>query len=412
MLTVEQALALVLGHVTPLGVEEVALEDACGRVLARDVVADLDVPPFDRAAMDGFALRAADASAPGLVLQVSGQVRAGQFPERGPASGEAFEIMTGAPLPPGADAVLQVEHTRRLDAARVETQAAVKPGQHVAPLGSEARRGDVLLEAGLRIDPAALAVLATVGCARVPVGRRPSVAVVATGDELVDVAAQPRPGQVRDCNGPALVALAREAGAEARALGRVHDEDDALTATLRKGLEADVLLASGGVSAGRFDLVEPALERLGVRRLFERVALKPGAPLVFGVHDRGLVFGLPGNPVSAQVTFELFVRPALLALQGALALERPRLEVELQAPLRNGSGRRAHLPARVAFVDGRLRAWPVRTAGSADACAHAQANALVVLEPERTRAAAGERAMAVLLGNFLDRGWPQPRAAA
>ncbi len=402
MLTVEEALDLVLAHVTPLEVEDVALDDALGRVLARDVVADADLPPFDRAAMDGFALRAADATTPGTLLNVTGQVRAGQFPERGPARGEAFEIMTGAPLPPGADAVLQVEMTRRLD-TRVQLNAAVTSGRNVAPRASEVRAGDVLLDAGRVIDPASVAVLATVGAAQVPVGRRPGVAVLATGDELVEVGAQPRPGQIRDSNGPTLLALARQAGARVSALGQVRDDALELEAALRTGLGADVLVVSGGVSAGLFDLVEPALERLGVRKLFERVALKPGAPLVFGVRERTLVFGLPGNPVSAQVTFELFVRPALLALQGAVVWRRPRVEVELQAPLRNGSGRRAHLPALVVFADGRLRAWPVRSQGSADVWAHARANALVVLDAERTRVEAGERATALLLGNFLER---------
>jgi molybdopterin molybdotransferase len=412
MLSVEEALAVVLRHVPRLGTEDVALDQSLGRVLGEDAASDVDLPPFDRAAMDGFALRAADAAQPGAVLRVTGQVRAGQFPERGPAPGEAFEIMTGAPLPPAADAVVQVEKTRRLDGARVELHAAAEAGLNVARRGGEVRAGEVVLHAGIAIDPAAIAVLASVGAARVRVGQRPRVAVLATGDELVDVAERPGPGRIRDSNGPALAAQARLAGAAVRVLERAPDEAEALTAALRAGLDADLLAISGGVSEGAYDLVEPALERLGVRKLFERVALKPGAPLVFGVRGTTLVFGLPGNPVSSQVTFELFARPALLAMQGARTLARPRVEVELLAALRNKSGRRAHLPARVRFEHGRLCAWPLRSTGSADVRAHAEANALVVLEAERTHAAAGERAPALLLGNFLERAGRAPEEPA
>lgn len=412
MLTVEEAQALVLANVSRLGDQEIALDDAPGRVLAADIVSDVDLPPFERAAMDGFALRAADAPSAGSVLRVTGQVRAGQFPERGPARGEAFEIMTGAPLPPGADSVVQVEKTRRPDPSQVALDGPVAAGLNVAPRGSEMRAGDVVLPAGIVIDSAAVAVLAAAGAARVRVGRRPRVAVLATGDELVAVAERPGPGQIRDSNGPVVAAQARLAGAEVRVLGRARDEPAALEAALREGLASDLLAVSGGVSAGAFDLVEPALQRLGVRALFDRVAVKPGAPLVFGVRGATLVFGLPGNPVSTQVTFELFARPALLAMQGARRLHRPEAEVELRAPLRNASGRRAYLPALVSFVAGRLHAWPLRSQGSADVRAHAQANALVVLPPERTRAEAGESAPALLLGTFLDGAAGAPQEAS
>jgi molybdopterin molybdotransferase len=412
MLTVEEALDTVLAHVRSLGHEDVPLADALGRVLASDVVSDLDQPPFARAAMDGFALRASDATRTGALLRVTGQVRAGKFPRFGPAPGEALEIMTGAPLPPGADAVLQVERTRRPDAAHVELLAPVTEGQNVAPRACEVRAGDVVLPAGGRIGPASIAVLAAAGAARVSVGRRPRVNVLATGDELVDVGESPGPGQIRDSNGPAVAALARLAGAEVRLLDRVRDDAAALEAGLRAGLDADLLAISGGVSEGAYDLVEPTLARLGVRKLFDRVALKPGAPLVFGLHGATLVFGLLGNPVSAQVTFDLFARPALLAMQGARVLERPRVEVELRGPLRNGSGRRAHLPARVAFDGGRLCAWPLISQGSADVRAHGRANALVVLPAERTRAESGERAPALLLDNFLDADPRVPTEAA
>jgi molybdopterin molybdotransferase len=298
--------------------------------------------------------------------------------------------------------VQQVEKTRPLDEFRVTILAAVAEGQNVAPRGSEVRAGEVVLERGRLVDPAAIGVLATAGQARVSVARRPVVALLVTGDEIVDVADTPGPAQIRNSNGPAVAAQARLAGAAVEWLGIAPDRQDAIAAALQGGLSADVLVVSGGVSAGDYDLVEPALLELGVTLLFTKVQVKPGAPLVFGRRGDTLVFGLPGNPVSAQVTFELFVRPALLKLQGASVLSRPRALVELAASVRNRSGRKSHLPARVRFQGGRLVARPLRSSGSGDLVAHARANALLVLEAEREEAAPGETAEAVLLGRFLE----------
>jgi molybdopterin molybdotransferase len=353
--------------------------------------------------MDGYALRAADVASPPTRLSVTGEVAAGAWPDREVGAGEAIRIMTGAPVPAGATAVQQVERTRPLeDGHRVEILAPVAEGANVSPRGCEVRQGEVVLERGRPISAAAAAVLAATGHARVSVGRRPRVAVLVTGDEIVDVSARPTPGQIRNSNGPAVAAQARRVGATVRDLGVVADRRDETVAALRDGLSADVLVVSGGVSAGDYDLVEPALEELGVAFLFTRVAIKPGAPLVFGRRDATLVFGLPGNPVSAQVTFDLFVRAALLRLQGARLVLRPRVEVELLSPLKNRSGRRAHLPTRVRFEGGRLVARAIRSMGSGDLVAHARANALVVLEAERTQTEAGETAEAVLLDGFLE----------
>lgn len=404
MIPVDKALEIVLAHTRALPAEEVALDDALGRVLAEDVASDLDLPPFRRAMMDGFALRAQDAAAVPARLPVAGQVRAGQWPERALAPGQAMAIMTGAPLPDGADAVQQVEKTRAVDGGRaVEILEVVEAGAHVAPAGSEVRAGQKVLEAFRVIDPATVAVLAAVGRGRVRVGRRPRAAVVVTGDELVDVWRTPGRGQIRDSNGPAVLAQARWAGADARLTGPVPDDAQAIAAAVRDGLTADVLILSGGVSEGAFDLVEEVLTRFDVSLLFTKVAIKPGAPLVFGRRGDTLVFGLPGNPVSAQVTFDLFARAAILRLQGARVVTRPTALAELAQPVRNRSGRRAHFPARARWDGGRLLAEPVPTQGSADLTAHAQANALVVMDAARTAAAAGERVPLVLLGNFLER---------
>lgn len=402
MIPVEEALEIVLREAPALPFEEVALDDALSRVLAGDVASDSDLPPFDRAAMDGYALRAADVAGAPAALEVVGEVRAGQWPDLTVGPGQAVRIMTGAPVPPGADAVQPVEKTQPLDEFRVTILSAVAEGANVAPRGSEVRAGDVVLARGRVIDPAAIAVLASAGRARVRVARRPVVALLVTGDEIVEVSATPAPGQIRNSNGPAVAAQARLAGATVRLLGVAPDRQDAIAEALRDGLAADVLVVSGGVSAGDYDLVEPALLELGATFLFTKVAVKPGAPLVFGRRGATLVFGLPGNPVSAQVTFDLFVRPALLKMQGATVLSRPRVRVELLVGVKNRSGRKSHVPARVRFEGGRLVARPLRSMGSGDLAAHARANALVVIEADRLQAVAGETAEAVLLGRFLE----------
>lgn len=404
MIAVDKALEIVLAHTRPLPAEDALLEDALGRVLAEDVASDVDLPPFDRAMMDGYALRAEDTAGAPARLTVTGQLRAGQYSDQPLGPGEAVQIMTGAPVPPGATAVQPVEKTRTLDGGRaVEIAAPVESGANIAPAACEVRAGQAVLPHGITIDPAAVAVLAAVGRGRVRVGRRPTVSIVVTGDELVDVWRVPPRGRIRDSNGPAVLAQARWAGAEARLMGPVPDQAERIAEAVREGLQADVLVLSGGVSMGAFDLVEEVLARFDVGLLFTKVAIKPGAPLVFGRRGDTLVFGLPGNPVSAQVTFDLFVRAAILRLQGAAVLSRPAAEAELDEAVRNRSGRRAHVPARVRWEAGRFVARPVVSQGSADAVAHARANALIVLEPQRTAAAAGERVPVLLLGNFLER---------
>jgi len=403
VIPVEQALDIVLSHTPVLPSEEADLADAVGRVLAEDVRSDVEMPPFDRAAMDGYAVRARDVAGAPVTLRVVGQVRAGQVPGRDVGPGEAIQIMTGAPVPSGADAVQPVEKTRALGEGRVEILTPVEPAAHIAARGSECRIGDPVLRKGDTVDPAAVAVLAAVGKARVRVGRRPTVSVLVTGDELVDVWDTPTRGRIRNSNGHAVLAQARWAGADARSLGIVPDQAERIADAVRAGFESDVLIVSGGVSEGAYDLVEDVLQRFDVGLLFTKVAIKPGAPLVFGRRGDRLVFGLPGNPVSAQVTFDVFVRAALLRMQGANVVSRPTVEAELLEAARNKSGRKAHLPAQIRFEGGRFVARPVTSMGSADIVAHARANALLILEAGRVRAEAGERAPALLLGNFLER---------
>ena len=404
MLSVEDALEIVLAHTPRLEAEEVELADALGRVLAEDVRADADMPPFDRSAMDGYAVRAADVADAPVVLEVAGQVRAGQHADRPLPPRQAMQVMTGAPVPAGATAVQPVEKTRAVaGGARVEILEPVPTGAHIARQGAEGHAGDEVVARGGTIDPATIAVLAATGKGKVLVGRRPTVSVLVTGDELVDVWQAPTRGHIRNSNGYALLAQARWAGADARSLGVVPDQAPLIAQAVREGFSSDVLVISGGVSEGAFDLVEEVLARFDVGVLFSKVAIKPGAPLVFGRRGDKLVFGLPGNPVSAQVTFDLFARAALLRMQGARVVSRPSVEVELVESVSNRSGRRNHLPARVRVEGGRLLASPLRSVGSADVVAHARANALVVLGAEQLKAEAGEKVPAVLLGNFLER---------
>jgi molybdopterin molybdotransferase len=412
MLSVADAQQIILKHVEPCGAEAIFLSEALGRVLAQAVTAEEDLPPFDNSGMDGYAVRASDVAQATretpITLQVVADIAAGHPSAVVIGLGQAARIMTGAPVPPGATAVQPLEKTQPLDEFRVTISSAPAEGANVAPRGSEVRAGDVVLARGRVIDPAAIAVLASAGKARVRVARRPVVALLVTGDEIVGVAATPGAAQIRNSNGPAVAAQARLAGAEVRLLGVVPDRREEIAASLSEGLAADVLVVSGGVSAGDYDLVEPALLDLGATFLFTKVAIRPGAPLVFGRCGKTLVFGLPGNPVSAQVTFDLFVRPALLKMQGARVVSRPRVEVELLAFVRNRSGRRSHLPVRVRFEKGRLVARPVRSQGSGDLAAHARANALVVIDADRLQAAAGETAEAVLLGSFLEDDGAEP----
>lgn len=391
LLPVATALAIVREHARPLP-RRVQLPDALGLPLAEDVVADADSPPFDKALMDGYAVRAADGPGERSVIE---EVPAGVVPTRTVGPGEATRIMTGAMLPAGADAVVPFEKTEG-DGPRVRLLHPPRPGDNLLPRGREMRAGDVLLRAGHRLRPQDLGLLATVGVGGPLVARRPEVHVVSTGDEIVEWDATPGPGQIRNSNGPMLVAQVRRAGGIARYAGIVPDQRANLLANLGAGLLGDVLVLSGGVSAGKRDLVPEVLHFLGVRALFHKVALKPGKPLFFGVKPRDpalaslgfgpatLVFGLPGNPVSSFVCFELFVRPALAALAGRG--EGPRVRT---MPLAEGVTHRSDRPTyHPAALDGeavRLVPW----FGSADLRGLGAADALAVLPAGDHRLEAG-----------------------
>ena len=365
-------------------VEEVALDRAAGRVLAADVAADRDSPALDRSARDGYAVRAADV--PGE-LAVIGEVRAGERFAGAVASGQAVEIMTGAPVPEGADAVVMVEETRAAN-GRVRIDRAAQPAQAINRRGGEAAAGEIVLQAGTRLDYTGIAALAAFGRSRVPVYRCPAVAILSTGDELVAVDQTPEAFQIRNSNSYSLAAQVARAGGAPAILPLARDTAGHTRQAIDRGLEADLLLVSGGVSAGKYDVVEDVLAGCGAEFYFDRVLIQPGQPLVFGRARGKFFFGLPGNPASTMVTFELFARAALDLLAGqtetALAMPWARLTREF----RHKTGLTRFLPALLS-ADG-AEVTPVPWRGSGDIPALARANAFLVADAGREAYAAGE----------------------
>ncbi|MBY0525351.1 MAG: molybdopterin molybdotransferase MoeA [Gemmataceae bacterium] len=379
MLTVIEAQNLVLQHARPLPAELMRLDDALGLMLAEDIASDLDIPPYDKSMMDGYAVRSADLPQGNGVLTVIEEVMAGQTPRLPVAAGQATRIMTGAPLPADADGVVKVECTRLLDGHRVEiADAPVKPGQNILYRGREMRRGDVVLKTGAVLGPQDLGLLATVGRAEARLVPRPRVAVLSTGDEVVEAPQMPGPGQIRNSNAPMLLAQVRRAGAAPHYLGIGRDRVDSLRPLIDEGLRAPVLVLSGGVSAGKLDLVPGVLADLGVGAHFHKVEMKPGKPIFFGTRGSTLVFGLPGNPVSSLVCFELFVRPAVRRLMGH-ADSAPRMRpLPLGDDFAYKTDRPTYYPARLDVADDGWRVRPVPWFGSADLRALSGTNAFVL----------------------------------
>lgn len=383
MIPVTEAVRVVVAEAEPLAAERVALGEALGRVLAEDVFADTDLPPFDRAQMDGYAVRSEDLNETPARLRVVGEAAAGDGWRGTLRAGEAVRIMTGAPVPSGADSVQQVEVTREEEGGRVVLiERATQPGQFYVPRASEIREAERVLEAGEEINAARMAVLASFGYARVPVRRRPRVAVLATGTELVAVEEQPGEDQIRDSNSYSLAAYARLAGAEVERLPFAGDDPELLRKEIEKAAgRSDLLVLSGGVSMGRYDFTKAALHALGAEVFFERVALRPGKPTVFARLPGGaLVFGLPGNPVSVSVTFNLFARTALRVMQGARDAAPLEESAVLSRLAKGAAERESYLPAALSTgPDGRLLAEPLKWGGSSDFVAFARATALVVV---------------------------------
>jgi molybdopterin molybdotransferase len=442
MLTVEAAQRLVLAASAPLKPVTHPLARALGLVLAEPVASDMDMPPYDKALVDGFAVRFDDLATGPRALEIAGEVAAGQSSDQLLNPGCAVRIMTGAPVPPGADTVVMVEHTSHRffrhepggseqspQSARFNGLVSIddhqlRLGQNIMRRGTELRGGQVVLEPGRRIRPPEVGLLASVGRNQVLAYPRPRVAILATGDEIVEIDDQPGPGQIRNSNGPTLAALTVRAGGEPEYLGISRDSRDELYRRVRMGLQADILVLSGGVSAGQFDLVPDVLQELGVREVFHRVNLRPGKPVWFGTTDHHqaqgairsdappgssskepsapspahrLVFGLPGNPVSVMVCFELFVRHCIERMMG-VADPHPRLvRAALQEPKTYRSERPTYWPAWVEPAESGFRVRPVAWHGSPDLRATTDANAFVLFPAGEHQFQSGDSVQVLLV---------------
>ncbi|MGB7202018.1 MAG: gephyrin-like molybdotransferase Glp [Pyrinomonadaceae bacterium] len=390
MIPVSKAIKLIDRETQSLGSEKIALSAAVGRILAENIVADADLPPFDRSMMDGYAVVAADTKATPVTLRIVGESAAGHGWHKKLRSGEAVRIMTGAPVPSGADAVQKVELTHEADALVTITEAA-KRGQNIVRRAAEIKRGKRIFAAGETVTENMIAVLASFGYARVTVGKRPRVAILGTGSEIVDVAKRPGRDQIRNSNSAMLDVLCRKFAAETTVVPIIKDDIAELKNAIRSAAKkVDILIVIGGVSVGKYDHTKAALTELGAEIFFDKVCLKPGKPAVFARLGKTLIFGLPGNPVSAAVTFHLFVRKAILKLQHATQTDLKRGVAVIAADAKAARDRDTYLPASLGTNStGQLVAIPLRSQGSSDFVGFARADALIFL-PKGSRRSSGE----------------------
>ncbi len=391
VLTFEEARAVVAHHaagVTPVRVQYMDVADALGRVAAEDLRADRDYPPFPRATRDGYAVRAGDVQQLPAKLRVIGQIKAGDICTRTVNAGECVEIMTGAAIPAGADAVVMVEYTRR-EGDHVIIERAVTTGDNIVTRGAECRGGDMVLARGTRLRAQEIAVAATIGCSQLSVFDTPPVAILSTGDEVVEVDQRPGPVQIRNSNAYSLSAQIERAGGEPVRLPIAPDEKSRLRTLIEYGLSSDLLLLSGGVSMGKYDLVEQVLGDLGAEFYFTGVKIQPGRPLVFGKVRGRYFFGLPGNPVSTMVTFQLFARTIVDALGGAASRPLPFASAQLKSEIKTKTGLTRFLPARLIPDIAQPHVELVPWNGSGDVFAQSKADCLLVIPPDRERIPAG-----------------------
>jgi len=391
MLTHEQARQTVIDHLqtkkSPRATTVVSVWEAVGYVLAQQIKTDREYPPFDRSTRDGYAVRAADA-VQGSDLRCAGEIKAGDTATTPLARWTCTQIMTGAALPPGADAVVMLEHVQR-EGDKIRFDRDTRPGQNFVPRGSEAKSGQVILSPGTRLGFAEVALAAQVGQTELLCAAKPRVAILSTGDEIVLVDQKPGPFQIRNSNSVSLAAQTKLAGGEPVLLGNAPDRADVLRAKIERGLREDILVISGGVSMGKYDLVEIVLKDLGAEFYFDAVAIRPGKPAVFGCCRDTFVFGLPGNPISTMVTFELFVTAAVDLLNGAEARPLPLVQAQLSEAVREKPGLAHFLPARVQWPSTTPEVKPLAWQGSGDVAALARANCFLLVPADREEMTAG-----------------------
>jgi molybdopterin molybdotransferase len=398
MLSYEQARRKVIEQVGkmrgPRACGSVSVWDALGLVLAEEVKTDRKYPPFDRSTRDGYAVRSRDVQ-PGAQLKCAGEIKAGDTVTEALSPGTCVQIMTGAAVPAGADAVVMIEYTQR-EGDLVQFERTVQAWQNIVPRGSEARLGQTILKPGMRLGFAELALAAQVGATQLQCARRPRVAILSTGDEVVLIDEQPGAFQIRNSNSVSLAAQVRIAGGEPVVLGNAADRVEDLGEKMERGLKEDALVLTGGVSMGKYDLVESVLKALGAEFFFDAVAIRPGKPAVFAVCQGKPVFGLPGNPVSTMVTFQLFVTPAIALLSGAAAHPLPLLEARLAEALNERPGLDHFLPACIEWRGSEPDVKALKWQGSGDIAALAGANCFLLVPADRQKIAAGERVSVLL----------------
>jgi len=402
MISVDRAVAIVLDTVKPLGAESIPLESALGRILAEDVVADIDLPPFDRARMDGYALRGADGEVAPFRLRVIGEVAAGTTFPGSVSQGEAVKIFTGAPMPAGADAVQMVELTERAG-GWVTINQPTPTGNFVTPRASEVGAGQIVAEAGREVGAAEMAVLASFGYSHARVGVMPRVVALSTGSELVEVSEEPTGAQIRNSNSYSVASYARESGAVVVVGGIIKDNlNVTCDALLEAASGSDIVITTGGVSMGDYDLVKATLLEIGAEVFFDQVSIRPGKPTVFARRGDTLFFGLPGNPVSTSVTFNVFVRPALRKLMGDRAPLLPVVSAIAARPVKDGSNRMSYLPARHFVSEGRAMVEPLKWGGSSDLVSFMSANSLIIVPEEINDIAEGQLVSTMLLPKWTN----------
>jgi molybdopterin molybdotransferase len=401
MISLEQAQEIILKEAHPLGTEKVDIISSLGRVLAEDIYAHRTLPPWDNSAMDGYAVRSEDVAnasrTNGVALRVVEFVPAGTLPQREVLPGEAIKIMTGAPMPHGSDAVVMVEDTSSIRDDEVLILQAARPGQNMRRAGEDVRQGELVLARGAVVSPAEVGMMAALGRSFVSVHQRPLVAILSTGDELVDVDQLPTIKEIISANCYSLFACALECGAVPMRLGIARDTVEDIRSKLQGGLRADIVLTSAGVSMGEKDLVQSALQQLGFDLCFWKVAIKPGMPTAFGTLEGKLVFGLPGNPVSVMVTFELFVRPVLMKMMGHTKLFRPMVEAIMDEDFRKKKGRKNFIRVVLSSKDGEIHASPAGDQGSGILRSMVLANGLAIIPEETAEIRKGGKVQAYLL---------------
>jgi molybdopterin molybdotransferase len=405
-LSVTNAQECILESVKPLGTEQVALEQSLGRVLAAEVRANRDLPPYDVSAMDGYALRSADLANIPVTLEIIEDIRAGDMPVRQIRSGQCARIMTGAPVPEGADAVIRVEDTSTAGDGQVQIDVAVRSGNDIRRRGEGMCNGAVVLAEGTEITPGVTGVLATVKSARVQVYRRPRVAILSTGNELEDIDDPVDPDKIPNSNSYALMAQVQALGIAPDLLGIARDDPAELEEYLQRGLRFDVLLVSGGTSVGVHDYVRPVIESLGVRMKFWRVAMKPGHPVAFGLGPEAMFFGLPGNPVSSMVCFEQFVAPALRRMMGHARLYRRTVLARLTHDLKHQPGRTEFVRVTLAPEPGGYAATSTGAQGSGMLLSMARADGLMVVPAASAGLVAGTQVTVQLLDGTMFQDQP------